>query len=81
MPSRTALLRRRLANKLAAQVALDVATGRDLLEALCDLEEECDRLAAAGAPETEWVTYPELYAAWERISPPATDWRDVPPPY
>jgi hypothetical protein len=84
MPSRTALRRRLLANKLAAQIALDVATGRDLDEALDDVAEESLRLEREGAGDHEWVSGDELYAAYLRVCPPPVevlDWRDVPPPY
>jgi hypothetical protein len=84
MPSRTALLRRRLANRLAAQIALDVATGRDLDEALDDVAEESLRLEREGAEDHEWVGGDELLDAYFRVCPPPVevlDWRDVPPPY
>lgn len=79
--TRTELLRRRLANKLAAQLADDVRRGRSYEEAYFDACEESERLEAEGAPETEWVSAAELDAAYERIVPPVLDWRDVPPPY
>jgi hypothetical protein len=79
--TRTELCRRLLANKLAAQIALDVAGGRSESEALLDMGEECERLEAEGADEATWVSYPELAAAYDRICPPDLDWRDVPPPY
>jgi|688.fasta_scaffold2410897_2 hypothetical protein len=79
--TRTELLRRRLANKLAATLADDVKRGRSYEEAYFDACEESARLEAEGAPETEWVTAAELAAAYDRIVPPDLDWRDVPPPY
>jgi hypothetical protein len=79
--TRTELLRRRLANKLAATLADDVKRGRSYEEAYFDACEESARLEAEGAPETEWVTAAELAAAYDRIVPPVIDWRDVPPPY
>lgn len=84
MPSRTALRRRLLANRLATQIALDVRQGRDLDEALDDAAEEGLRLEREGAEDHEWVDGDELYAAYLRVCPPPVetpDWRDVPPPY
>jgi hypothetical protein len=82
--TRTELLRRLLANRLAAQMLLDVRQGRDLDECFDDLIEEGERLEREDAPEETWVDGGELWAAWERVCPPPVevlDWRDVPPPY
>lgn len=81
MTSRTALLRRRLANRLAAQLADDVRRGRDFEEAFFSLCEEGERLESESAAEETWCNAAELLAAYDRIVPPALDWRDVPPPY
>lgn len=82
--TRTELIRRRLANRLAAQLALDVAAGRDFEEGYDDLLGESERLEREDADPTTWVSGDELWAAWERVCPPPVevlDWRDVPPPY
>jgi hypothetical protein len=82
--TRTELCRRLLANKLAAQIAIDVAAGRDLDEALDDVAEESIRLEREGAEDHEWVSGFELMDAYYRVCPPPVevlDWRDVPPPY
>lgn len=84
MVSRTEHARRLLANRLATQIALDVATGRDLDEALEDATEEGLRLEREGAEDHEWVDGDELYAAYLRVCPPPVetfDPRDIPPPY
>jgi hypothetical protein len=82
--NRTTLRRRLLANKIAMQIALDVATGRDLDEALEDAAEEGLRLEREGADEATWVDGWELYDAYLRVCPPPVeglDPRDIPPPY
>lgn len=84
MVSRTEHARRLLANRLATQIALDVATGRDLDEALEDAAEEGARLEREGAEDHEWVDGVELYDAYLRVVPPPVeglDPRDIPPPY
>jgi hypothetical protein len=82
--NRTALRRRLLANKIAFQIALDVAAGRDLDEALEDAAEESARLEREGADEATWVDSWELWEAYLRVCPPPVeglDPRDIPPPY
>lgn len=82
--TRTEHARRLLANRLAAQMLLDVRQGRDLDECFEDIIEEGERLEREGAEDHEWVDGAELWDAWERVCPPPVevlDWRDVPPPY